>query len=148
VTGVDIFPMRLSDQPENLDLYGYNLNDRLNHPDVFQSGAYDLIYSRFVAPGLKANRWSSYFRDIRVLLRPGGWVQVTEYLLNIRSDNGSITVQSAVYRWWQAYDSAMQLLNRDARIGPKLQGKLAAAGLRNVQVDDRRLPIGAWDPGA
>jgi len=140
--------MGLTDEPENLTLYGYNLNDRLNHPEVFESKAYDLIHSRFIAPGLKKTRWSSYIRDMRVLLRPGGWAHVTEYHLHIQSDNGQLTDQSAVYRWWQGYSSSMADLNRDARIGPRLQGLLVAAGLRDVRVDFRRLPIGHWDPGA
>lgn len=148
VTGVDIFPMRLPDEPENLDLYCYDLNDRLNHPEVFQSRAYDLIHSRFVAPGLKKNRWASYVRDMRVLLRSGGWIQLAEYHLHIQSDNGRLTEQSAVHRWWQGYVEAMAAMNRDPRIGSRLQGLLVAAGLRDVQLDYRQLPIGAWNLGA
>ena len=40
--------MRLADQPDNLFLYGYNLNDRLDDPEVFDQRPYDLINSRFV----------------------------------------------------------------------------------------------------
>jgi hypothetical protein len=138
---------QLSDQPDNLDLVGYNLNDKLNDPEVFESKAYDLIHSRFVAPGIKKNRWASYFRDIRILLRPGGWVQASEYHPHIQSNSGRLTTQSAVYRWWQEYARSMNALHRDARIGPRLQELMLAAGLRDVQVDYKRLPLGGWDPG-
>ncbi|KAH7070990.1 S-adenosyl-L-methionine-dependent methyltransferase [Paraphoma chrysanthemicola] len=145
VTGLDIFPLRLVDQPDNLDLVGYNLNDRLNDPEVFRLRAYDLIHSRFVAPGIKRNRWPSYFRDIRNLLRSGGYVQVVEYQLHILSNNGRLTDQSAVYQWWREYVAAMRDLNREPRIGPSLKGHAEAAGFRNVQVEYRRLPIGSWE---
>jgi hypothetical protein len=141
--------MPLSDEPDNLELVGYNLNDRLNDPMVFQPKAYDLIHSRFISAGLKKSRWDAYIRDIRLLLRPSiGWVQLTEYHMHIMSDNGRLTPQMAVYRWWEAYVSSMQAMRRDARIGPRLEGLLVGAGLRNVQVDFRRLPIGGWSAGA
>jgi hypothetical protein len=139
---------RVVDQPDNLELVGYNLNDKLNDPDVFQLRAYDLIHSRFVAPGIKRNRWASYIRDMRILLRPGGWVQVAEYLLHIQSNSGRLTDQSAVYRWWQGYATSMTDLHRDPRIGPRLKEVVEAAGLRDVHVYYMRLRIGDWDPGA
>ena len=140
--------MPLPHEPDNLALVGYNLNDRLNDADVFQSKAYDLVHSRFVVAGLKKGRWESYIRDIKILLRPStGWVQLTEYHMHIMSDNGRLTPQMAVYRWWEAYVTSMQAMGRDARIGARLSGLLVGAGLRNVQVDFRRLPIGGWNAG-
>ncbi|KAF1913292.1 S-adenosyl-L-methionine-dependent methyltransferase [Ampelomyces quisqualis] len=146
VTGIDVYPMQPVDQPDNLDLVSYNLNDRLNDPEVFESKAYDLIHSRFIAPGIKKNRWSSYFRDMRVLLRPGGWVQAAEYHLHIQSNSGKLTDQSATYRWWQGYARSMTDLHREPRIGLKLQELLSAAGLREIRAQYIRLPIGGWDP--
>lgn len=138
----------LPDQPDNLELFSYNLNDRLNDPEVFETRPYDLIHSRFVAPGIKKTRWASYIRDMRVLLRPGGWVQLAEYHLHIQSNSGRLTERSAVYRWWQGYARSMTDLQRDPRVAPRLQELVAAAGLRDVQTDYKRLPIGGWHPGA
>lgn len=147
VTGMDVYPMELPvHQPDNLNLVAYNMNDRLNDPEVFQSKAYDLIHSRCVAPGIKKNRWPSYFRDMRVLLRPGGWVQAAEYHLHVQSNCGALTSESAVYRWWLSYAQAMGAMNRDARVGPRLQELMSAAGLRDVQQHYIRVPIGDWDP--
>jgi hypothetical protein len=63
------------------------------------------------------------------------------------SNSGRVTEQSAVYRWWQGYARAMTDLHRDPRIGPRLHEIVSAAGLRDVQVQYMRLPIGDWDPG-
>lgn len=146
VTGVDIFPLRVVDQPENLTLCGYNLNDRLRDPDVFQARAYDLVHSRFLCPGIKSNRWPSYIGDIKLLLRPGGWLQMVEYYPLIQSDSGRLTEQAAVRRWWLAYESSMGRLDRDPRIGRRLQQFMIEKGYRDVTVDIERLPIGAWQP--
>ena len=139
--------MLVADQPENLNLCSYNLNDHLNDPEIFQARAYDLIHSRFVGAGIKRGRWSSYIQDMRILLRPGGWIQITEYYLNIQSSNGSLSDDSAIRRWWNTYAGAMESLNSAPRIGQKLQQLLTEARLSDVRVDTVQLPIGGWSPG-
>ncbi|KAL5115160.1 hypothetical protein ACEQ8H_006914 [Pleosporales sp. CAS-2024a] len=136
----------LPHQPDNLELFGYNLNDKLNDLEVFESRPYDLIHSRFVAHGIKKNRWASYIRDMRLLLRSGGWVQLAECHLHIQSNNGTPMDQSAVYSWWQGYARAMSDLHHDPRVGSRLHELLSAAGLRDIQVELHRLPIGSWHP--
>lgn len=146
MTGVDIYPI-LIDQPPNLYLWGYNLNDPLNDPDVFQRNAYDIINSRFVGPGIKAGRWPSYIQDMRMLLRPNGWVQIVEYYLMIQSWSGLLSDDSALVLWYEAYASAMERLRRNPRIGRSLQSLMMAAGLRDVGGTTINLPIGGWDSG-
>ncbi|KAF2661943.1 S-adenosyl-L-methionine-dependent methyltransferase [Lophiostoma macrostomum CBS 122681] len=146
VTGIDIYPILIADQPSNLFLFGYNLNDRLNDPEVFERNAYDLIHSRFVGPGIKANRWASYVRDMKALMKPNGWLQMVEYYPNIQSWSGRLTSQSALTRWYQAYVSAMERSNRNPRIGQRLQSYMTEAGLRDVGGSILHLPIGGWDP--
>lgn len=139
--------MLVAEQPENLTLYGYNLNDRLNDPEVFQARAYDLIHSRCVGTGIKKNRWASYIRDMRLLLQPRGWLQIVEYQLHLQSDSGKLTDRSAVYRWWLGYTTSMSGIHRDPRIGPRLKSILETERLQDVQVEYKRLPIGSWNPG-
>ena len=139
--------MLVADQPENLSLCKYNLNDSLNHPDVFQARHYDLVHSRFVGAGIKRGRWSSYIHDMRILLRPGGWIQITEYYLNIQSSNGSLSDDSAIRKWWNTYAGAMESLKSAPRIGQRLQQLLTEARLSDVRVNTVQLPIGEWNPG-
>lgn len=145
--GIDVFTDPLPEEPDNLRLEGYNLNDRLNHPSVFERSAYDLIHSRFVAQGIKSSRWESYVQDMKRLLKPGGWIQMMEYYVNIQSDSGLLSDQSALTQWWTAYASAMERSNRNPRIGQRLQPLMTSAGLRNVHGTRVCLPIGAWSPG-
>ncbi|KAI4614694.1 uncharacterized protein J4E87_009495 [Alternaria ethzedia] len=143
VTALDIFPMQM-DRPENLDLVAHNLNDPLRDPEIFKANHYDLIHSRFVFPGIKSGRWNGYIRDMRLLLRPGGWVQIMEYLPIIQSHNGRLTDQNAVRRWWQEYQGAMADMDRDPRIGRRLKRLLLDNRYRDVNVDIVQLHIGDW----
>jgi hypothetical protein len=115
---------------------------------VFERNAYDIVHSRFVAQGIKTSRWAPYVQDIKRLLRPNGWLQMMEYYPNIQSDNGRLTSQSALSRWWETYASAMERSNRNARIGHRLQQLMSEAGLRDVGGSIFHLPIGGWDPGS
>lgn len=137
----------MADQPENLNLCEWNLNDALNDLDVFKARPYDLIHSRCIGAGIKSNRWRSYIRDIRLLLRPSGWVQMVEYYLNIQSSSGRLTDDSAVRRWWNKYSEAMSRMNRDPRIGNRLQSLFIEAKLGDVRVETLQLPIGDWESG-
>lgn len=72
---------------------------------------------------------------------------MVEYYPLIQSDSGRLTEQAAVRRWWLAYESSMRRLNRDPRIGRRLQQMMAEKGYRDVQVEIERLPIGGWQSG-
>ncbi|KAK0333797.1 hypothetical protein LTR94_019336 [Friedmanniomyces endolithicus] len=51
---------------------------------------FDLINSRFLAEGINTNRWRSYIRELKELLKPGGWLQMVELELVFQSDNGRL----------------------------------------------------------
>jgi len=72
---------------------------------------------------------------------------MAEYYPLVQSDNGLLTDQSAVRRWWFAYQTSMGRLNRDPRVGRRLQQLLEDKGYRDVNVDVERLPIGGWHLG-
>ncbi|KAF2180497.1 S-adenosyl-L-methionine-dependent methyltransferase [Zopfia rhizophila CBS 207.26] len=147
VTAVDIYPADLPEVPDNLLCEIYNLNNSLNDPEIFEPNAFDLINSRFVAPGIHRNRWRSYVRDMKALLRPGGWLQMVEYYLNFQSYGGSLPTNSNLSAWWREYASAMDT-DREPRIAHQLQGLMTAAGFREVGGSVFNLPIGPWDTDA
>ncbi|OJJ46766.1 hypothetical protein ASPZODRAFT_66834 [Penicilliopsis zonata CBS 506.65] len=144
VIGVDVSPhMQPGDMPDNLWLQV----DDLNRPFTFPSRYFDLVHSQLVATGINRSRWPSYIRDIVRVLKPGGWVQMTEIYFNIQSDNGSITEHNALRQWSTRYMGAFESL-KDLRVGARLKDLLTAAGL--VEVDTRMipLPLSAWSNDA
>ncbi|KAJ9635888.1 hypothetical protein H2201_000119 [Coniosporium apollinis] len=141
VTAVDIFPADVDDQPENLDFEVWDLNRTLT--PTYDPNHYDLIHSRFVAPGIKRDRWPSYVRDLARLLKRNGWVQLVEYYYIIQSDSGLLTDNHALQQWGNAYRQCMEG-ERDPRIGRRLPELLRTAGLVDVQERSFRMPIGGW----
>jgi hypothetical protein len=122
----------------------WNLNEPLI--PTYRAGHYDLVHSRCVAPGIRKGRWPEYIRELRRLLKHGGWVQCAEFYYNVQSDSGRLTEHHELYRWGQAYRSAMDS-DRDPRVGRSLGEKLNHAGFTDVHTRTFRIPIGDWHTG-
>lgn len=140
VIGVDISPhMRPDDEPDNLILQVDNLNRRFTFP----SNYFDLVHSRLLATGIDRNRWRSYIRDIKRVLKPGGWVQMVEIYFNVQSDSGLMTEQNALRIWSTQYMGALGDV-KDLRVGTRLRNLLTEAGLVEVDATMIPLPLSAW----
>ncbi|KAK7522516.1 S-adenosyl-L-methionine-dependent methyltransferase [Phyllosticta citriasiana] len=143
VTAIDLYPAPElpDDQPDNLECEVWDLNEPL--VPSYKPNTYDLIHSRFVAPGIKKHRWPGYMRDMCRLLRPGGWVQTVELYYIIQSDSGLLTDGHALMQWSNGYRYSMDS-DRDPRAGRNLGQLMRNAGLEDVNEVTYRLPIGGW----
>ncbi|KAL3488999.1 S-adenosyl-L-methionine-dependent methyltransferase [Aspergillus germanicus] len=140
VIGVDIYPhVSPDDMPENLWLQV----DDLNRPFTFSSNSFDLVHSRLLAAGINRARWPSYIRDIKRILKPGGWVQMVEIYFNVQSDNGSINDEHALRQWSSQLMRSMEGI-KDFRVGTRLKTLLLGAGFTEVDAKMIPLPLSAW----
>ncbi|KAL4916958.1 S-adenosyl-L-methionine-dependent methyltransferase [Aspergillus aurantiobrunneus] len=140
VIGVDIYPlMNPDDTPENLWLQV----DDLNRPFTFSPNYFDLVHSRLLAAGINRSRWPSYIRDIKRILKPGGWVQMVEIYFNVQSDNGSINERHALRQWSSQLMRSMEEI-KDLRVGTRLKTLLMASGFTEVDSKMIPLPLSAW----
>ncbi|PYH45120.1 class I SAM-dependent methyltransferase [Aspergillus saccharolyticus JOP 1030-1] len=140
VIGVDISPQMSPDfAPDNL---WFQVDD-LNRSFTFPSDNFDLVHSRMLATGIDRDRWPSYIRDIKRVLKPGSWVQMVEMYFNVQSDNGSLTESHALRQWSTKF---MQSLNdkKDLRVGTRLKELLLAAGMDHVDARMIPLPLSGW----
>ena len=106
---------------------------------------FDLVNSRLLAEGINADRWPSYIKELRQVLKRGGWLQMVEVQLHFQSSTGRLSDNSNLTRWWQWYTHGMQLMNKNARIARDLGGLLTAEGFENVRSLSLDLPIGGWN---
>ncbi|KAK0290451.1 hypothetical protein LTR91_012131 [Friedmanniomyces endolithicus] len=110
---------------------------------------FDLINSRFLAEGISTDRWSSYVRELKELLKPGGWLQMVELELVFQSDNGRLAPRPSepLFVWSEWYRHTMEQCNKNPRIGRSLGQLLRTEGFDNVLSGSRRLEIGMWNSG-
>jgi hypothetical protein len=163
ITGVDIFFGQGNEDDDDEDSDGngqegvqefekYRWN--LNAP--FRDGSprtrprpetFDLINSRLLSEGINADRWPAYVRDLKHLLKYGGWLQMVELELRFQSNSGRLrqTDDEPLHRWWRWYDRGMTHINKDVRVGQKLERLMRDAGFEHVQAVAVPLQVGAWN---
>lgn len=159
VTGVDIYISQGEDEDEANDDEGseeyyirkrWNLNAPFSQdrrPQHLRPESFHLINSRLLAEGINKERWGPYVRELRSLLVPGGWLQMLELRMLFQSSNNSIPDNSPLRQWSECYDRAMTMMNKEPRIGSRLQALMVEQGFETVQSNTFDLPIGNWNPG-
>lgn len=164
MTGVDIFLGRpVEDDDDDDDDNGnrsegvqeferkrWNLNARFRDDrseDRLRPETFDLINSRLLAEGINAERWPSYIRELKQMLKPGGWLQLVEPQLHFQSSTGRLSDDSNLSRWWQWYARTQERMGKNPRIGRTLPQLLSADGFENIRHLSLDLPIGDWMPG-
>ncbi len=128
----------------------WNLNapfrdDRSSEP--LRPESFDLINSRQLAEGINASRWSSYIRELKYMLKHGGWLQMVELEPMIQSSAGLLNESSYLTQWWQRYSSTMGRMGKNPRIGRELRQLLQAEGFAHLHGGTIDLPIGSWRSG-
>lgn len=167
MTGVDIFLGRRPDDDNDDDddnsngnngveavqefvKKRWNLNARFrddSSEDRLRPETFDLINSRLLAEGINADRWQSYVRELKQMLKPGGWLQMVELQLLFQDSTGQLGDDSNLTRWWQWYSYTLGRMGKNPRIGRELSQHLTDAGFENVRNHILDLPIGDWKPG-
>lgn len=128
----------------------WNLNARFRDDrgsNQLRPESFDLINSRLLAEGINASRWSSYVRELKQMLKPGGWLQMVELEPLIQSSAGLLNENSHLTRWWQCYSSTMQRMGKNPRIGRELRQYLQTEGFTHLHGGTIDLPIGSWRSG-
>ncbi|TKX26535.1 methyltransferase domain-containing protein 6 [Elsinoe australis] len=111
---------------------------------------FDLVNIRCLTEGIVENRWPGLLNELRTLLRPGGWIQMTELDFgNIQSSSGRLhsdRVDNAngLERWIECYREGMRLTRRNRRIGELAPRLLGEQGYINIRILSRPLCIGQW----
>jgi hypothetical protein len=110
---------------------------------------FDLINCRFLSEGINRDRWPTLIGELRLLLKPGGWLQMVELELRFQSDNGPLgqSNNEPLYVWGEVYRRQMEQANKDPRIGSKLIQYLRRQGFEHVLSRTVRLQIGDWNQG-
>ncbi|KAI9706939.1 MAG: hypothetical protein M1820_004525 [Bogoriella megaspora] len=151
VVGIDIWHSDIDDMPDNLEFDSWNLNDSFrdmqDSEGTYKRGTFDLINSRFLAPGIHERRWPTYIRELVRLLRRGGWLQVVEWAYLFQSMSGNIDRMPYCQRWNDSYRTALQG-KRDPRIGSRIKRLMQDEGLVGVDCKTYSVPIGGWYPDA
>ncbi len=139
VMGIDLSPIQPNWVPPNLEFVVQDLEEPWDMDDRF-----DLVHTRLMN-GFSVKSWPHFYENAFSSLKPGGWVENQEFDLNFTTDDDTQPCDSAVRRWQDLWNGAVQMHGMTGRCDPhKMAEQMVTAGFTNVEIRRYKMPIGLW----
>lgn len=138
VIGTDISPVQPRWVPPNLT---FEIDD-IEEEWLYKSNAYDLVNCRFNFIAIKD--WPAMLRQAMRVLKPGGYVELTELEIRPIATNKEAGEPTQLHRWLEYLSMGMQRQGFDFYVADKFKGMLEEAGFEAVVEKKFEVPWGAW----
>ncbi|GAP88078.2 putative mRNA 3 -end-processing protein YTH1 [Rosellinia necatrix] len=140
VIGTDISPSQPEWVPPNLK---FEIED-CTQPWTYPADAFDFIHLRYLFGAI--SDWGALHAQAFRACRPGGWVEVVEPSVQVRSDDGSVRKGTAFYDWGLLFHEASSKYGRSMRIVDDgiIPGSLRDAGFVDVHSRRFKMPATPW----
>ncbi|KAH6690116.1 S-adenosyl-L-methionine-dependent methyltransferase [Verticillium dahliae] len=141
VTGTDLSPTQPTWLPSNLS---FEIDD-CTRTWTWEANTFDLVHMRLLFGAI--TDWPALFREAYRTARPGGWCQSCEAECLIRSDDGSITPDTAMgSSWSRLFVEGGERLGRSFTVlSDELQRQgMQEAGFVDLHEVNFKIPIGDW----
>ncbi|KAL1973151.1 hypothetical protein VTN31DRAFT_6693 [Thermomyces dupontii] len=103
---------------------------------------FDYIHIRSMA-GSIAN-WPKLMKQAYDFLKPGGWIELTDFETWAHTDDNSLPETSAYHEFQVKLNEAAIQFGKEMNVAPKLRGFVKDAGFANVVEDARKVPLSPW----
>lgn len=137
VVGVDLSPIQPSFVPPNVRFYVDDVEDEWTY-----SYKFDLIYARMLTGSL--SDWPKFFKQSYEALQPGGYIELSDIIFPMESDDDTLSKDSALYQWGDLCKQAAEKLNRPLDSARKYSKQLAEAGFTNITEKRFKWPQNHW----
>lgn len=77
-------------------------------------------------------------------LKPGGWIEIQELDARANCDDGSLSPDAPLAKFFDTAERAVKEFGMKFRAGENLRGPLEEAGFVNVSCTVLKVPIGTW----
>ncbi|KAK1566408.1 methyltransferase domain-containing protein [Colletotrichum navitas] len=137
ITGVDLSPIQPAFVPPNVTFYIDDVED-----DWTYSYKFDLIFGRMLTGSIAD--WPRFIQQSYEFLEPGGWIELSDILLDLRSDDGTVGPDCAAQTWARHMLEAAAIWKRPLDSCKFYKEQLAEAGFVNVTEKIYKWPTNTW----
>ncbi|KAH8789719.1 S-adenosyl-L-methionine-dependent methyltransferase, partial [Hyaloscypha finlandica] len=139
VQGTDLSPIQPIWVPPNLKFVVDDCESSWPEED---HSIYDFVHGRSMS-GSIAN-WSALFTEALQALKPGGWLEMQEFDVWFRSEEGELPADSKIAEWQSYLDQASLMFGKRLNVANEFKEKMIEVGFEDVRDDIIKVPIGAW----
>lgn len=137
VVGVDLSPMQPSFVPPNCRFEVDDYDAEWTYKQKF-----DLIHGRLMVTSMA--KPEALFRKAYDNIAPGGWFELQDLLMPLRSDDDTLSKDSAFHKWNSLFEEAVSKMGRNCTWATEYKRWMEEAGFVNVQQLLFKLPINTW----
>jgi hypothetical protein len=83
--------------------------------------------------------WPRLFSQAFDYLNPGGWIECTEFEINVRSDNDSPEQSPNIKLWCRGLSEAANIIGRSFEVAVNLKDWVCEAGFTEVTQEVRKV---------
>jgi len=111
---------------------------------TFDDNTFDYIHIRCLLGCV--SDWAKVYRECLRCLKPGGWLEHTDYSIILQSEDDSVGPDHVYSRWTKTFKEAGDKMGRTFNITDNnaFVAHMEAAGFADVHVHHFKLPIGPW----
>ncbi|RNJ52441.1 hypothetical protein D7B24_003679 [Verticillium nonalfalfae] len=138
VHGLDLAYIQPADVPSTVSFMQADVEE----PWPLRENDYDLIHIQLLMGGIRD--WTDLYRKIFRHLKPGGYLEHVEIDWTFRSDDNTLTSDTALVAWSEAVHRALRTFGTPLDINDRIKGDLQAIGFTDVTETIVKLPINPW----
>ncbi|KAJ5252575.1 Cytochrome P450 E-class group I [Penicillium chrysogenum] len=139
VTGTDLSPIQPSWVPPNLR---FVVDDAESQWLYSPSRPFDFIHARDLGGAIAD--WPRLMRQSYEHLRPGGWIELQEFEVMLRSDDDSMRFAPALCEFLDRLTKASEAFQRPMNIAEGHRQRLVEAGFEDVRDEVYKVPSSVW----
>ncbi|EGU72918.1 hypothetical protein FOXB_16573 [Fusarium oxysporum f. sp. conglutinans Fo5176] len=137
IIGVDLSPIQPSFVPPNVGFLIDDIDEEWDYSEPF-----DYIHSRMM--NFSVQNWRDYLRNIYQNLTPGGYVELQEIDVIMKSDDGTLTENKALHKWTKLLKEAATKLGRPFEQTDAFKNIMAEVGFTDIIATRFKWPTNCW----
>lgn len=137
VVGVDLSPIQPNFVPPNCK---FEIDDYESEWTFKQK--FDLIHGRLMVTSMADPR--ALFKRVYDNMAPGGWFELQDLCMPLRSDDDTMPESSAFYQWNEIFRQAVEKMGRDTTWAAEYKTWMQDTGFVNVEQLNYKMPINTW----
>lgn len=138
VIGTDLSPIQPSWVPPNVQ---FQIDDAESEW-TFPKNSFDLIHIRHLSGAIKD--WESLYAEAYKHCKPGGWIDIAEYEMDLVSDDNTLPPTYELKRFYDLVSEAAATTGRDFSASADLLPILERVGFVNAHHTVAKVPLGPW----
>lgn len=138
VIGTDLSPIQPSWVPPNVQFEIDDAESTWSWPE----NHFDFIHIRHMVGAI--GDWPALFKQALKHIKPGGWVELVEYALDIFCDDDTLNKDMALSRYYELLHKASAATNSKFSGSGEMRPYIDAAGFENVTEKVIKMPLGTW----